>query len=417
MRIKAGGRASAEAGARSFPDPPMSPRPCLLGLSLAALLSPLPALAGDDAVAFEWNLRARWEHVDDDAFVRDADAPTLRLRAGLRAQFASRWSGLVEVEAIGALHDDYNSGANGHTAYPAVIDPTGLELNQLWIARTGERWLTRVGRQRLALDNQRWLGASGWRQNEQTFDAVALEWKPAQAWTLRHDFLARVHRVSGDDALDRLARERDLRSHFLNATRAVARQQWTGYAYLHDDRHVAAASTATYGLRWHGDTANAARRWGATVEVARQHDHAGNPLDFAHAYWLVEPTLGLGATTLRAGWEHLGGDGTHALQAPLGTLHAFNGWADRFLATPANGLEDRYLGASGKAGTWTWNVAWHDYRADTGGGRYGTEWNASLSRPLGKSATAMLKLADFNGDDPVRDATKVWLQVEWAGVR
>jgi hypothetical protein len=395
----------------------MSLRPCLLALSLAALASPLPAFAGDDAVAFEWNLRGRWEHVDDAAFADPADAATLRLRAGLRARFSPRWSGLVEVEATGAAGDDYNSGANGRTALPAVIDPRGAELNQLWVARQGEQVLVRAGRQRLALDNQRWLGASGWRQNEQTFDAIALEWKPVPAWTLRYDALARVHRVSGDDARDRLARERTLRSHFLNATHAGPRQQWTGYAYLHDDRDVAAASTATYGLRWHGDTANAARRWGATVEVARQLDHADNPRDFGHAYWLVEPTLGLGATTLRAGWEHLGGDGTHALQAPLGTLHAFNGWADRFLATPANGLEDRYVGASGKAGQWGWNVAWHDYRADTGGGRYGAEWNASLSRPLRKGLDAMLKVADFNGEDPVRDTRKVWLQVEWSGVR
>jgi hypothetical protein len=396
----------------------MSPRlaPSLLAAALAAALPVATAAAADvDPLAFEWNLRARWEHVDDAAFADNADAATVRLRAGLRANFSPRWSGLLEAEAIGALADDYNSGANGRTQYPAVIDPTGVELNQLWLARQGEQWLVRLGRQRLAYDNQRWLGAVGWRQNEQTFDALALEWKPTKAWTLRYDGLAKVHRVSGDDARDPLARERDLSSHFLNATRAGARQQWTGYAYLHEDRDVAAASTATYGLRWHGDTADAARRWGATLEAARQVDHADNPRDFAHSYWLVEPTLGLGTTTLRAGWEHLGGDGTHALQTPLATLHAFNGWADKFLATPANGLEDRYLGAAGKARKLGWNVAWHDYRADTGGGRYGTEWNASLALPIRKGLDAMLKFADFRGD-ALRDARKVWLQVEWSGV-
>jgi hypothetical protein len=398
----------------------MSPclAPSLLAAVVTAMLSTGTATAaGVDPLAFEWNLRARWEHVDEAAFADNADAATLRLRAGLRANFSPRWSGLLEAEAIAALDDDYNSGANGRAQFPAVIDPTGVELNQLWIARQGASTLLRVGRQRLAYDNQRWLGASGWRQNEQTFDALALEWKPTKAWTLRYAGLAKVHRVSGDDARDPLARERDLSSHFLNASHAGARQQWTGYAYLHDDRDVAAASTATYGLRWHGDTANAARRWGATLEAARQVDHADNPRDFAHSYWLLEPTLGLGATTLRAGWEHLGGDGAHALQAPLGTLHAFNGWADRFLATPANGLDDRYLGASGKARKLAWNLAWHDYRTDTGHARYGTEWNASLALPIRKGLDAMLKLADFNGEDPGRDATKVWLQVEWAGVR
>ena len=34
------------------------------------------------------------------------------------------------------------------------------------------------------------------------------------------------------------------------------------------------------------------------------------------------------------------------LQTPLATLHAFNGWADMFLTTPANGLQDLYFRAS-----------------------------------------------------------------------
>lgn len=397
---------------------PWRPARSLIAAALAASLPAADAIAADaDPLAFEWNLRARWEHVDDAGFAANADAATLRLRAGLRADFSARWSGLLEAEAIGALVDDYNSGANGRRQFPAVVDPGGVELNQLWVARQGEATLLRVGRQRLAFDNQRWLGAVGWRQNEQTFDALAFEWRPAKGWTLRYAGLARVHRVSGDDARDPLARERDLASHFLNASHAGARRQWTGYAYLHDDRDLAAASTATYGLRWHGDTANAARRWGATLEVARQVDHAGNPRDFAHSYWLLEPTLGLGATTLRAGWEHLGGDGTHALQAPLATLHAFNGWADRFLVTPDDGIDDRYLGASGKARKLAWNLAWHDYRTDAAGGRHGSEWNASLALPIRKGLDAMLKFADFRGQDPARDVRKVWLQVEWSGTR
>ncbi len=423
MRIKACATGSAEAGARLLRFPTMSPRPCLLAIALSAAAAPLPAIAADDALTFEWNLRSRWEHVDDAAFAEPADAATVRLRAGLRGTFAHGWSALLEAEATGALVDDYNSGANGRTAFPSVIDPTGLELNQLWVARQGEEVLLRLGRQRLTLDNQRWLGASGWRQNEQTFDAIALEWRPAQAWTLRYDGLVRVHRVSGDDARDPLARERDLRSHFLTATRSTARQQWTGYAYLHDDRDVAAASTATYGLRWHADTANAARRWGATLEVARQLDHAANARDFTHTYWLVEPSLALGPTTYRIGWEHLGGDGSHALQTPLATLHAFNGWADKLTTTPPGGLEDRYLSAGGRfrsgvhEGRYNWAIAWHDYRADAGGNHYGSEWNASFGFPLGKGVDGQVKLADYRADGFGSDATKLWVQVEWSGTR
>ncbi len=36
-------------------------------------------------------------------------------------------------------------------------------------------------------------------------------------------------------------------------------------------------------------------------------------------------------------------DSGKAFRTPLATLHVFNGWADKFLTTPAAGLDDRYL--------------------------------------------------------------------------
>ena len=118
--------------------------------------------------------------------------------------------------------------------------------------------------------------------------------------------------------------------------------------------------------------------------------------------------------TWRAGWEHLGGDGRHALQAPLGSLHPFNGWADKFNATPPGGLDDRYLAAGGKfrGGRLDWQLAWHDYRADSGGG-YGREWNAALGFPVGKRLKGLLKVADYQADGFARDTAKAWLQLEW----
>jgi hypothetical protein len=102
----------------------------------------------------------------------------------------------------------------------------------------------------------------------------------------------------------------------------------------------------------------------------------------------------------------------------LATLHAFNGWADKFTVTPAGGLEDRYLGAGGKfgrnahAGKFNWVVAWHDYRADTGG-HYGSEWNASLGFPVHGPVNGLVKLADYRSDGFARDTRKLWLQLEW----
>ena len=367
---------------------------------------------------FEWNARLRHEDVSDDAFALDAHADTLRLRAGLRLHPGAGFVALLEGEGIANAGNDYNSGANGQVTRPAITDPTGVELNQAWIGWKGAALVATLGRQRLQFDNQRWIGNSGWRQNEQTFDAVATDWTITPAMTLRYAYLDRVHRVSGDDAIDPLARERDLSTHALDLAWKHAANTVVGYAYLHQDRDVAAASTRTMGMRWTGSVLHEGNGFGWTLEAARQQDYADNPLAFAHAYWLIEPTYALHHVTWRAGWEHLGGNGTHALQAPLSTLHAFNGWADKFLATPPGGLDDRYVGGGGTfgrgayAGKFNWQATWHDFRADNGG-RYGSEWDASLGFPIARSLTGLVKIADYRSDGFARDTRKLWLQMEW----
>ncbi len=396
----------------------------LLRLPLAlccacATLAPSVALATDPPpLRFEWDVRARHEHVEDEAFSPTADAATVRLRAGLRADFGHGWSALIEGEGIADAGEGYNSGANGRSAYPAVIDPEGMELNQVWLGWKREDFGATLGRQRLIFENQRWIGNVGWRQNEQTFDALALEYAPNAAWSARYAWLDKVHRVSGDDARDPLARERDLSTHLLSSSFKHGKQQWTGYAWLHDDRDVATASTATYGVRWTGTHAREALTWGWAAEFATQRDHADNPLDFSHRYWSIEPSLQAHGVTYKLGWEHLGGDGAHALQTPLATLHAFNGWADKFLVTPARGLDDVYVAANGKLGAYAWAAAYHDYRADTPStalDHYGREANLSLSRPLWTGWTGMIKYADYRADDFARDTRKIWAQVEWKG--
>ena len=401
--------AAAETAAKPVPSPSPSP----------PASSPASGPASGPAVTLEWNARLRHESVSDDAFARDADATTLRLRLGLRARLGAGWSALLEGEGVAALDDGYDSGANGRSGFPVIADPAGAELNQAWIGWRNDQASATFGRQRVLLGNQRWVGNVGWRQNEQTFDAAALQWKPSDAVTARYLWLDRVHRFNGDRAINVLARERDLDSHLLDVAWVRGAQQWGGYAYAHEDRDVPAASTLTTGVRGSGKRVHDGNGWAWRVEAARQREYGNNPLGFTHDYWLLEPALTRHGVTWRAGWEHLGGDGSHALQTPLATLHAFNGWADKFVVTPAGGLEDRYLAVGGKfghgarAGKFSWAAAWHDYRADTGG-RYGSEWNASIGFPVRGPVTGLVKLADYRSDGFARDTTKLWLQLEWA---
>src|SRR5688500_6320652 len=116
--------------------------------------------------------------VDAANFPNSADALTIRARAGAELK-ASGFSFLVEGEGTLALADDYNDTlpGNGVEPFPTVADPENLELNRLQVSYMKDGTGVTVGRQRIVLDNERFVGNVGWRQNEQTFDAVRAQGK------------------------------------------------------------------------------------------------------------------------------------------------------------------------------------------------------------------------------------------------
>ncbi len=361
-------------------------------------------------------LRYRYEHVDDSALTQEADANTLRLRLGYRWVFAPGWQLYADgerIQPLGAQH--FNSTANGHTQYPVVADPASTEVNQAYAAYTGDRLGTTLGRQRLLIDNQRFFGNSGWRQNEQTFDALSLRYAFAGGPTLRYWYLDRVLRVNGYDNPDPLLREWDLRGHLLQASQSLPLGALTGYAYLVENRTIATLSSQTYGARWTGTHAFDSVSLAWTFEYARQRDWRNNP-DAQHAdYSLIEPALTWRGVTFKAGRERLGGNGRYGFAAPYGTLHAFNGWADRFLTTPKDGLDDRYLGAGGKFGAGhTWAAVWHDFDADHGGNHFGSEADLSLGRAFGPHVTASLTYADYRAHGFGSSLRKLWASIDYA---
>lgn len=408
---------------------PINSLPLLLSLGTALSPVGLAATVPDQrfptesatargSVAWTAALRFRSEQVEQAGFARSAQGSTARLRLGMKYPLAHAVQAFVEGEAVWAMNGRFNSGANGRTHYPSIADAPAAEINQAGLSWQGERNGATVGRQRIAFDNQRFIGNSGWRQNEQTFDAILLSAKPVAGWTLHYGYLDRVHRVAGDRVRDPLARERNLAAHLWHATADTLTGPLTGYAYAIEDEDAATASSRTLGLRWASTGTHGDWRWSVTLEAARQYDHAGNPLRFAHGYRFAELGAVRGPVTAKLGWERLEGDGQHALQTPFATLHAFNGWADVFLTTPPNGLDDRYASI---AGTWPWagssplewSVAAHDYRPNRSGDRYGREWNASLGTKFARGWSALFKFADYRSDRFARDTRKIWVQVEW----
>lgn len=374
--------------------------------------------------------RYRFEQVDQDGFANEANAHTLRARVGFLTGKVWDLQLLVEGESVIQFNDDFNDTTNGNVTFPVVADPKDFQINRLQIEYSGLPQTTiTVGRQRINLDNQRFVGGVAFRQNEQTFDAARVTNASIENLGLTYVYVNQINRVFGEEGgpgAFQGAFEGD--THLFNAGYDI--KDWgkiTGYGYwidLEDTPQATIPSTRTFGLRFAGKhpiTEAFTALYGA--EYATQSDYRNNPRSYDVDYWMLEGGVAAHGFKLVGGVESLEGNGVDRFQTPLATLHKFQGFADVFLVTPANGIVDAYgtLGYETKiadAGPLTSiaaAVTYHDFEAERGSADLGSEVDVELVGKFGDHWSAGIKYADYDGfgAGAFADRDKLWLSAEF----
>ncbi len=390
----------------------------LLALAVCGLLQSAGASADEtffDSISngdANLNFRYRYEFVDQDGFNKDANASTLRTRLNYKTKAYKGFSFFIEADNITeVIGDNYNAAAGnspGNTQYPVVADPQGTEINQVWFNYAFNKNAgVKVGRQRINLDNQRFIGGVGWRQNEQTYDAVSGNFNISGS-KLFVSYIDNVNRIFGEDVA---AGDHDNSTVLANwSNKFEDFGKLSVYYYDINNKDVAAFSTGTFGAKFAGNV----EKFNYGIEFATQNDAHNNPVNYTANYYRFDGGYKLDKATLYAGYEVLEGDANKAgaaFRTPLATLHAFNGWADKFLGTPQDGLEDFFIGAKGKINGYKWNALYHDFSAQDGGRALGTEFDVSIAHKLNKNVSLLLKGAFYNADTHASDTKKVWLMV------
>ncbi len=100
-----------------------------------------------------------------------------------------------------------------------------------------------------------------------------------------------------------------------------------------------------------------------------------------------------------------------AFVTPAATLHKFQGWADKFLATPAAGIDDKYITVSGKLRGASVALTYHRFEAESGSADYGSEWDLAVNKKLTDHLGLLLKFARYREDGLSTDTTKSWLML------
>ena len=365
-----------------------------------------------------FNARLRYEGVDQDGLAEEASALTYRLRAGLETGKFLDTKFLVEFDHIDDLVDDFNSTINGKTMYPVVADPNATELNRIQLTNTSlpDTTIT-LGRQRIGLDDARFVGNVGWRQNEQTFDGLRVQNSSFGDLKIDLTYITQINRIFGDDSpIGRWEGD----TYLVNVSHPTPIGKLTGFAYnVGVDNAGGVFSSQTLGARLAGKQPVGPGELGYALSYASQSDYGSSNLDYTADYYLVEGTYTVDSFTGGLGIEVLGGDDQRGFQTPLATLHKFQGFADKFLTTPTTGVEDIYAKASFKVGDvgplsgLNLSAVYHDFTADVGGADYGSEIDLAASAKW-DSVRITLKFADYSADDFATDTSKFWIQFDFA---
>jgi hypothetical protein len=284
LRASAAGALAAWAsGAAAAPDP-APPPPASVG----------DAVAGGKLLL---EMRGRYEFVDQTragAITEPADALTLRTRLGWET---AAWHGLralAEVENVqhlgperfavnvpGAATPPLNGADKAR--YPLVNDPDVTELNRLQLTwKPAPAAVVTLGRQRILVDDQRFVGNVGWRQDEQTFDAVRLDGAAGQVSAV-YAYVTRVNRVLGE--------LRDWRSdsHLFNAAWSPdTKLRLEGFVYALDFSNSAANSSITRGAKLSGKAATGPYRFVYDATWARQSDYRHATAAYGLDYWSLD---------------------------------------------------------------------------------------------------------------------------------
>ncbi|TGD73011.1 hypothetical protein E4634_12050 [Mangrovimicrobium sediminis] len=365
------------------------------------------------------DFRYRFEYVEQENIDKEAEASTLRSRLTFASAAYKGFSFLAEFDDVTAIGDDnYNSTSNGNTEYPVVADPEGTEVNQAWVKYAASGASGTYGRQRILHGSQRFVGGVGWRQNEQTYDGFRAMYSGG-GLTLDYAYVYNVNRIFGPD--DGPVQPANLHgeNHFLRGDFTFAEKHTiTGFAYLLDINEAAGYpggrsvgnSTDTYGVEYAGAIGPVSLK----AAYATQSEAGDSPLSYDADYYMAEGGLTLGPVTATLGYELLGSDNGVGFKTPFATLHKFQGWADQFLVTPGDGIEDIYFGLAGAIGPVKLAGFYHDFAADASGGDYGTELDLVATYPVNSNLSLQLKYAGFSADsDAYVDVDKVWMTVQF----
>lgn len=378
------------------------------------LLSILPIMVGLPAVGAEHSpdISARLRLADLEDGNQSGRAASVLLRFQLASRWNRNWSSLLEVDHVATGWQDDHSDGVRFNGKPLVPDVPGTELNQLAVRyrfRPGELTL---GRQRIEWDDQRFVGSDSFWQQDQTFDALRLDYRLWMSSRLEYVYIGRSHRIydgGHDDGLEYgLPDYGPARYSYADHHRQdshLARLEVNEWDYARlvfyglsiDNHDFTPVSSDTLGARYELNYRVQPLRYRLVLESAAQENRSAYDNPQPH-YYLAELGIGYGDWQGLVRFEVLGADQGTALVTPLGSGYLFQGFVGAFAVTPDSGLKDTSMRLNWRRSPWELSLRYHTFQAQKGGQDFGRELDLELQYKPARNHTVSIRFGDFRAD-------------------
>ncbi|TPD55495.1 MAG: hypothetical protein C9355_02970 [Thalassolituus maritimus] len=372
----------------------MQAKKTLLAIALGTATLGASAYETDYGNAYA-DVKVRYESNDTEGGADAATALITDAAIGFETKDYEGFKALVEYEIVQPIIDEY---APEDTDYDTVMDPETREWNRAQVSYSKDGFGAVVGRQRIILDDARFVGNVGWRANEVTYDA-------ATATFTKDDIKVFLGFVDQRNFLNGTAQDQSDILFNLGYTLGTGKVSAFAYLLENDDTE---AKLDTYGAKYSGSSMADDIKiiYSGTVATQSTDDNDAT-------YFALEGGAVVSGVTLALGNETLGSDdGEYGFMFPYGTNHKFNGWADKFLGTPDSGLSDTYVKAAGKTAGIKLVGFYHKFDAVEGSADLGSELDLLAVKKLDDTFTVGAKAAFYSAGDTGADTTKMWAWVQ-----
>lgn len=410
----------------------------LLIWAALALLPPvtLPASAApasfveslqEGKVSLDLRLRALLQ--EQVGFIDHPYAIAARPRLGYETPEIDGWRFAIEGEDIQTLahHDTRRNDIVQFLVFPSapiqrysVAERGRSAFTQLQLAKKISDTTVVVGRQRLLLDNGRFVGDNPWELNLQTLDAATIRSRNVKHITLTYSYIWQRNNSSSGTKL---------KTHLVNASY----DRWkpatiVAYAYLLEYPNFREHYDTIGGHCFGSQALSASLHLTYRFEYASQRQYHRSPFLMPaptdkYRYRMAELGLSGGVGAITLGCEEMSRGRGSSFITPLANHHDFGGWAGEGYLYSWAGKRDIYLKSTASLRGWgNLQATLHyfeipDRRVKITGldnRHLGTELDCQFSRTLGKHVIAAAKVADFNGYNDIFDVRKLWLQLDYS---